>query len=254
MNVIKIFMMCVLVFNAFIPFSYAAKKGLSSTDRGLEDDNPIKKNKCPDFTFDKIIDELLTGSADINHDVLGHEKSSWALTREGDHDQWRNVLKKGAVIKRITEYPYLIFDDLYINKEDILNAPVGSGLDSEVVSKPEKKIYISDAETKMYCDYTITYENNALEFTVFQELESVDPTKYYEEELQNELQQVIEDTKFQREEEYERQVILLAEQMSNKHAKKIIQKSNTGLFKGIVLGGILGLGLTYFVVKNDSTL
>lgn len=43
MNVIKIFMMCVLVFNAFIPFSYAANEGPSSSGRGLEDGNPIKK-------------------------------------------------------------------------------------------------------------------------------------------------------------------------------------------------------------------
>ncbi|MDP3532858.1 MAG: hypothetical protein Q8S31_06175 [Alphaproteobacteria bacterium] len=249
MNVIKIFMMCVLVFNAFIPFSYAAKKGMSSSDRGLENDNSIKKNKCPDFTFDKIIDELLTGSADINHDVLGHEKSSWALTREGDHDQWRDVLKKDAIIKRVTEYPYLMFDDLYINKEDVLNAPVDSGLDSEVVSEPEKKIYISGADTKMFCDYKITLDEKELEFTVFQELEDPDFDKLDEETLQ----QVMEATKFQREEEYERDVKLLAEQIAYNQATKI-QKNNTGLFKGIVLGGLLGLGLTYFVVKNDSTI
>lgn len=245
--------MCVLVFNVSIPFSYAAKNASSSSDVGLEVDNPIKKNKCPNFTLDKIIDELLTGSVDINHDALGYEKSSWTLTREGDHDQWRDVLKKDAVIKRITKYPYLAIDDLYIKKEDILNNSVDSGLESEMLPKPEKKMYISGAETKMYCDYKITHENNVLEFTVFQELESVNPTQYYEEELENELQQVMEATKFQQEEEYERQVVLLAEQIAHKSVTKTKQQNNTGLFKVVVLGGMLGLGLTYFLVKNDST-
>jgi hypothetical protein len=242
MNVIKIFMMCVLVFNAFIPFSYAAKEGSSSSDKGLEGDNSIKKNKCPDFTLDKIINELFVGSAEISHDNLGREKSSWALTREEDHDQWRSVLKKDAVITTVTEYPYLAIDDLYLNKEEILNPFIGE-------NDLDKKIYIAEPEKKMFCDYKISAEGNNMEFTVFQELEDVDFDKL--EEIA--LQQVMEATKFQQEEEYERHVILLAEQMSNKQSKTIGQKNNKGLFKGIVLGGLLGLGLTYFVVKSDST-
>lgn len=147
------------------------------------------------------------------------------------------------MITRITKYPYLAIDDLYLNKEEILNSSIGK-------NDLDKKIYIAESEKKMFCDYKISVEGNNMEFTVFQELEDVDFDKL--EEIA--LQQVMEATKFQQEEEYERQVILLAEQMYNNKSKTIIQRNSNGLFKGIVLGSLLGLGLTYFVVKSDSTI
>lgn len=231
MNIIRIFMISIFFLNIFIPFSYAVKMGLSSSNSNITNDNLMKISKCPDFTLEKIT-ELFTGSSEIDHDDIGFEKSIWSLTKEGDYDQWRDVLKEGMTVKKKTDYPYLFGDDLAKKHELIVSAP----------------------ETKMYCDYTVSVEEKTLEFSVFQELEDVDIDAL---EMQI-VQRIMDETKFQQEEEYERNVRFLAEQLVQRDQREqqivIKQKSNKGLVKGIFLGGLMGAGLAYFFVKSDSTL